>query len=194
MDPSKQGPSIPTALAVPDMRLNELLIQRNSAQQALEQKLKDFGPEHAEVLKTKAALEINAKQIAEAVEGILSGLEIKIEQDRAGVRKVEEEVQAAQKIESDKAEKTRPYYVAKRELDEAVAWRKVLQTKLAAENIDVQLPKSPVDIVERATPGLTRVRPNKPLNIALGAMAGLVLGLLTGGLTFVLCQRLSKST
>jgi uncharacterized protein involved in exopolysaccharide biosynthesis len=37
-----------------------------------------------------------------------------------------------------------------------------------------------VDIVDTAKPGLRPVRPNKPLNLAFGALAGLLLGTATG--------------
>jgi len=38
----------------------------------------------------------------------------------------------------------------------------------------------PVEIVDMAVPGLRPVRPNKPLNIALGILAGMLLGLVAG--------------
>ena len=38
----------------------------------------------------------------------------------------------------------------------------------------------PTDIVDRAVPGLRPVRPNKPLNIALGIIGGMVLALAAG--------------
>ena len=54
--------------------------------------------------------------------------------------------------------------------------------KIASEQIDVSLPKSMmVEIVDTAKPGLRPVRPNKPLNIALGIIIGLVVGV---GLAF----------
>jgi capsular polysaccharide biosynthesis protein len=37
-------------------------------------------------------------------------------------------------------------------------------------------------ILERATPGQTPVRPNKPLNIFIGAVAGILLGSIAGGI------------
>ena len=37
-----------------------------------------------------------------------------------------------------------------------------------------------VEIVDRATPGLRPVRPNKPVNLAIAALAGLLLGVATG--------------
>jgi uncharacterized protein involved in exopolysaccharide biosynthesis len=39
---------------------------------------------------------------------------------------------------------------------------------------------APADIVDRAVPGLRPVRPNKPLNIALGILGGIVLALAAG--------------
>ena len=36
-----------------------------------------------------------------------------------------------------------------------------------------------VEIIDRAQPGLRPVRPNKPLNLAIGALAGMLFG--TGG-------------
>jgi len=54
--------------------------------------------------------------------------------------------------------------------------------KIDSERIDVELPKTAmVEIIDQAKPGLRPVRPNKPLNIALGIIIGLVVGV---GLAF----------
>jgi polysaccharide biosynthesis transport protein len=54
--------------------------------------------------------------------------------------------------------------------------------KIAGEQIDVALPKTMmVEIVDTAKTGMKPVRPNKPLNIALGIVIGLVVGI---GLAF----------
>jgi succinoglycan biosynthesis transport protein ExoP len=61
-------------------------------------------------------------------------------------------------------------------------FRQILNMKIAAEKIDVDLPKTTmVEIIDQATAGLRPVRPNKPLNIALGIIIGLVVGV---GLAF----------
>ena len=58
----------------------------------------------------------------------------------------------------------------------------VLDMKIASEKIDVELPKTMmVEIVDKAVPSARPVRPNKPLNIALGIIIGLVVGV---GLAF----------
>src|SRR5208283_4630542 len=61
-------------------------------------------------------------------------------------------------------------------------FRVVLEMKIASEKIDVELPKTMmVEIVDKAVPSARPVRPNKPLNIALGIIIGLVVGV---GLAF----------
>ena len=49
--------------------------------------------------------------------------------------------------------------------------------------------KSPVQIVDRAEPGKFPVKPNKTLNITLGAVAGIILGLLASGVVSLLSRR-----
>src|SRR5206468_4572828 len=77
---------------------------------------------------------------------------------------------------------SRPFYEAKRSLEELTRFRQILNMKIASEKIDVDLPKTAmVEIIDQARPGLRPVRPNKPLNIALGIIIGLVVGV---GLAF----------
>ena len=50
-----------------------------------------------------------------------------------------------------------------------------------------------VQITDRAEPGRAPVRPNKPLNIVLGAVAGIFLGLLAGGMVTLINGQTGKS-
>jgi uncharacterized protein involved in exopolysaccharide biosynthesis len=53
-----------------------------------------------------------------------------------------------------------------------------------------RVPKdSLVQITDRAQPGLVPVRPNKPLNICLGAVAGAFLGLVAGGIAALVASK-----
>lgn len=74
------------------------------------------------------------------------------------------------------------YSAAKQELETEVNLRKTLEMKIASEKNDAQHPRSVlVKVMSRAVPSLRPVRPNKPLNIALGMVIGAVLGLGIGG-------------
>ncbi len=182
MDRLTRAQALPTALPMPDARLNELLAERNLAEQKLVTFEKgDYGPLNPEVIKVKAELDTVDKQIDATVEGILNGLESHVLQDQAALSNVVAEVAKAQQADLDKAEASRPYWVEKRKLEEMVMWSRILQQKLGGETIDLNLPKTPVEIVDRAVPGIAPVRPNKPLNIALGIVVGLVVGV---GLAF----------
>jgi capsular exopolysaccharide synthesis family protein len=92
------------------------------------------------------------------------------------------EVDKAMQTDIRKATESQPYFVAKRELDEQLRFANLLQMKLLSEQTDFQLPKSGVvTIIDYAKPGLKPVRPNKLVNIALGIIIGLVVGV---GLAF----------
>jgi capsular exopolysaccharide synthesis family protein len=95
---------------------------------------------------------------------------------------LEKEVEKATTTDVTKANQARPYFEAKRALDELQRFRSILDAKIAYEKIDVELPKTMmVEVVDKAQPGKSPVRPNKPLNIALGIIIGLVVGV---GLAF----------
>jgi capsular exopolysaccharide synthesis family protein len=61
-------------------------------------------------------------------------------------------------------------------------FHRLLSTKIEAEKLDLQIPKTGmVEIIRQAEPGKYPVRPNKTLNIGLGVIVGLIVGV---GLAF----------
>ena len=172
--------TLPTA--APDPLLNSLLEQLTLSEQRLVLVNKDYGPEHAEVIKATSQVEDLTRKVKKKVEGILEGLIKRVESTHQGMVNLENEVSMALSNDIAKAEQTRPYYEKKRELDELQRFRQILSLKIASEKIDTALPKTTmVQIVDRAVEGKDPVRPNKPLNIALGIIIGLVVGI---GLAF----------
>jgi polysaccharide biosynthesis transport protein len=171
---------IPTA--APDQQLSSLLEQLIMAEQRLVTVSKEYGPEHAEVLKCKASAEDLRIKITNRVDGIMIGLEAKVTALKKYLEDLETEVATATSNDIRTAALDRPYFEAKRNLEEVQRFRSILDMKIASEQIDVALPKTMmVEIVEKARPGVRPVRPNKPLNIALGIIIGLVVGI---GLAF----------
>ena len=77
-----------------------------------------------------------------------------------------------------------PYWDKKRELSQLLDLHKSLFSKIEAEQLDAQMPQTAlVQITDTAEPGRAPVRPNKPLNIFLGAVAGGFLGLVAGAVS-----------
>jgi len=91
-----------------------------------------------------------------------------------------------------------PYWDKKRALDNRLEFHKLLAGKIEAEKLDLMIPKTfPAEIIGRAEPGNQPARPNKPLNITLGAIAGILLASIAGALAafivFQLGKRMRKS-
>lgn len=69
------------------------------------------------------------------------------------------------------------------------------RTKSQVGKLDAQIPIFPaVEIVDTAKPGLTPVRPNKPLNIVLGAGFGILLASAVGGIAALIALLIRKRT
>jgi len=180
LGPEGLAQALPTVATDPG--LSSLLEQLTVVEQRLVTLEKEYGPEHAEVLKCKAAADDLHTKIKDRVNGILLGLDARVLSMKASLDNFENEVAKATTNDVAQANRTRPYFEAKRALDELQRFRQVLDSKIAFEKIDVVLPKTMmVEIVDKAVPGLRPVRPNKPLNIVLGIIIGLVVGV---GLAF----------
>jgi polysaccharide biosynthesis transport protein len=180
LGPEGLAQAMPTA--VTDSLLNSLLEQLTVAEQRLVLMEKDYGPLNAEVIKCKAMAEDLHNKIKSRVNGIMLGLETRVLSLSNSLDNLEREVALATTNDVIRAGQTRPYFEAKRNLDELQRFRMVLDMKIASEKIDVELPKTMmVEIVDKAVPSTRPVRPNKPLNIALGIIIGLVVGV---GLAF----------
>jgi succinoglycan biosynthesis transport protein ExoP len=182
LDREKRVQALPTALPYPDTGLNDLLSTRNLAQQGLARAREDYGPAHAEVIKLTNTLAKLDMQIDERIEGIMKGMETKVQAYRATLTNIVQEVEKAKLADIEKARKSGPYFVAKQELEDLLNYQKLLQMKIAMDETDLKLPtKGAVEIINHAKPDPNPVKPNKPLNIILGIVIGLVVGV---GLAF----------
>jgi len=171
---------LPTA--TPDPLLNSLREQLTLAEQHLVTLRKDYGNSHPDVLRVDSQIEDLNKKINSRVEGIILGLTKRVDSLKEGVKKLQQELDDATTKDIARAAQTRPYFEAKRKLEEFQRFAQALSMKIAAEKIEELQPKSAmVQIMDLAQPGARPVKPNKPLNIALGIIIGLVVGV---GLAF----------
>jgi capsular exopolysaccharide synthesis family protein len=168
--------------ATMDVMLGELLQQQTLAGQSLVVSEKTYGTNHPSVISVKAQLVDLEKKITGRIDGLMSGLESRVKALREGVIQLTNQVNEAQQLDLVNARQSRPYFEAKRKLEQLQRFYQILNIKIESENIDVALPKTTmVSIVGNAKPSLRPVRPNKPLNIALGIIVGLAVGI---GLAF----------
>jgi capsular exopolysaccharide synthesis family protein len=165
-----------------DAQLGSQLDQLTLAEQRLVAVEKEYGPEHSEVLKAKGLIADLKQKINDQVKGIMTSLETKVKSTRAYRDSLIAEVENATTLNIEKANQLQPYFNAKHAYDEQLRFRQTLDYKMKQEQIDQNMPKSMmVSIMEAAVPGLRPVKPNKLLNISLGIIIGLVVGV---GLAF----------
>jgi len=176
----KLAQAIPSATV--DTLLSDLLSQLTLAEQSLVMIDKDLGVKNSEVVKIKSRVEDLHNKITNRVNGILLGLDANVDSTRQALARLEAEVNKAMTNDIVKAAQSRPYFEKKLQLAAFQNFRHLLDYKIASENTDIALPKTTmVTITDTAVPGIRPVRPNKPLNIALGIIIGLVVGV---GLAF----------
>ena len=167
---------LPTTVS--DGTLGTLLVGLNEAQQKLVLLGRDLGPDNPTVTTTKQLIDKLNQQIDERVDGIMVGLSNQVVVSKVNLDGLEKQVEEAKRKDQEKAEKSRPYYQKKQQLEELLGFRQTLFVKIAAEQIDAQLPKQGmVQIIDTAKPGDAPVRPNVTLNIVSGVVVGLVIGI-----------------
>ncbi len=180
-NPDELAQAIPTS-GVLDQLLTTLLEAETMAEQKLVSLNKEFGPAHSEVVKVAAQVEDLKAKVKDRVVGFLAGMEARTASMEQSLKELQAAVDKARDADIDTAIKTRPYWEAKRSLEEQQRLRMALMAKMFTERTDLELPKtSMVEIVDHAVPGLRPFRPNKTLNISLGVIIGLVVGI---GLAF----------
>lgn len=170
------------ATAYPDQLLSSLLDQLSQAEQRLSTLIKDYGEQHPDVQRASALLATVSAQLDDRVDAIMVALQIRVNILKAQFESFTTAVEGAKKVDIDMQRKTRPYFEAKRELDEQKNIRDTLKRRITQEEIDQAIPRSStVQIIDPAEEGMAPVKPNKTLNIVGGIVIGLIAGI---GLAF----------
>ena len=166
----------------PDSVLSTLINDLDTAEQNLLAIGKTRTPEHPDFVSAQKVVESYNLKIDERVENLMFGLQTRLASKHAYITNQITKLTQARQSDIDDAARTRPYWVAKSRLSDLQQFRSILQMKTAAMQTDMNLSQSTmVEILDRATINPSPVRPNKPLNIMLGVIIGLVVGV---GLAF----------
>jgi capsular exopolysaccharide family len=182
LDKDQLREAIQTALNQPDAKLTTLFNELDLAQQRLRSLDVNYKPGHPVYDNAVAAVDDLNKKIDEAVNGILIGLDTRLSSTKAQLEAMTQQLENSRTNYLAMSEKSRPYYAAKRRLAELQQFNNILSVKIASQSTDLKLPRtSMVIITDKATPNDDPVKPKKTLNIALGVIIGLIVGI---GLAF----------
>ncbi len=167
---------------VSDSELGALLGKLHESQETYVTKTNDYSLSNIEVVRVQSMITQLNHEIDERVVGIMAGLDSKVKATKAALDALTAKVDEAKQKDQEAATANQPYYDAQRELQQKLGMHTLLYSKLMAEQLDLSLPeKSMVQMTDPAEPGKTPVKPNKTVNIVLGLIFGLVMGV---GLAF----------
>ena len=143
----------------------------------------DYNPtNNLNVVRVQSEIDELNHQIDDRVAGIMAALDSEVKSQKAALDAFTTAVEEAKARDQAEYLRGMPYWEKKRELERAQDFHKMLAIKIETENLSREIPKTAmVQITDPATPADAPVKPNKTLNIALGLVFGLVMGI---GLAF----------
>jgi polysaccharide biosynthesis transport protein len=167
---------------VNDGALADLLGRLHEANQRIATLKVDYPPSNLNVMRVQTLIDTLNQQIDDRVTGIISGLESQVSAKKAWLDSLTKSVEDAKKKDQEESVRQEPYYTAKRDLEQLRMQHSLLYAKVEAEHLEQEIPKTQmVQVTDRAEPGKTPVKPNKTVNIVLGLVFGLIMGV---GLAF----------
>lgn len=141
-----------------------------------------LGPEHPSMSSLEKEKKTLKEQLQEELDGIMIALKQSVDRYKLVVASLESQIEEAKKKEAENTEKFRPYFTAKRKLEGLQRFLEAIRNRRLQETVDSSLPKtSIVEIYDLAEPALKQVSPKLGLNVALGVLIGLIVGV---GLAF----------
>ena len=159
-------------------RVSSLLQSLTESELRMEVLKQDYGPEHPNVRAEQASLDKLREQMDARLAGVIAGFEIEYQTAQRRVDDLQKQLDAA-KAQTMLMESAtyRPFRNAQLIEDQETKLYDALKQRLQQESVTVDLPRSPVEVVEHAEPPLFPVSPRMTLNLILGGVAGLVLGI-----------------
>ncbi|HXR03832.1 MAG TPA: polysaccharide biosynthesis tyrosine autokinase [Verrucomicrobiae bacterium] len=166
-----------------DSSLSGLLDKLNTAKQEYVVLTNDYNPtNNMNPVRVRSEIDELNHQVDDRVAGIMAALDSQVKSQKAALDAITNAVEDAKANDQAEALRGLPYWEKKRELENRRQFHSLLADKILSEKTLLEIPKTAmVTITDPATPGDAPVKPNKPVNIVLGLVFGLVMGI---GLAF----------
>ncbi len=180
LDNEKLRDVLPTVTS--DPMLSDLLGKLHATQQQYVTYTNDYAPADLHITRLQSMLAELTAEIDARVIGIMRALESEVKSKNAALQALREAVDQAKATDQQEQERGQPYWDEKRNLETLKEFNKQLAAKIESIKVDLVIPAtSLVMITDYARPGDAPVKPNKTMNIGLGLVFGLIMGI---GLAF----------
>ncbi len=166
-----------SSYVVQDQVLASIRAQLIDTEVSLKLALSSYGENHPQVKRLMAGRDELRRQLNTALEGLKKGLMADYMVSKEKFEALDAELKAAKRtdIEAER-EKYLPFERAQRNLALQRAILDALRARVAQEGIEMEVPRTPVEIVDQAEAQQRPVKPNVYLNIILSLIFGLGAG------------------
>jgi polysaccharide biosynthesis transport protein len=167
-----------SAYIVNDQALSGLRRQLLDTEVNLSLLRENYGENHPEVLRMVAARDQLQGQVDDALRGLKRGLLADYQVALAKYETISEELDQARAADiAAERERFLPFEKLEREVELQRDIFQSLRARIAQEGIELQVPRTPVDIVDRAEPITRHVSPRFAVNILVSLFLGLAAGI-----------------
>ena len=137
-----------------------------------------YGKKHPEMQGAIRVVSERRDQLNKLVTGIRRALSIDLSVAQAKVEGLEKEVtELRTQLREDRTDRLAPYNEARRDFETQSQLLDVLTSRYRQQSVESRIETRPVQIINRAEPGVRPIKPNMKLNLSLSLVVGLVLGL-----------------
>jgi len=138
----------------------------------------NYGENHPEVRRVMAARDELKQQLSATLDGMKKGLRVDYEMALQEYSALDDELERAQAVDiTSEREKVLPFERAQRNFEVQTTILDALRARVVQQGIEMEVPRTPVEIIEPAEPPLQHFSPNIVMNIALSVVLGLAAGI-----------------
>jgi len=179
LDPKQLGKALPTAYAhESDQELMELAGRLESAKQRMIEVKQSYGPEMTVYKSATKLLEDSEAAYENKVNAVMTGIRTRVNEDKGFLQIITKEVEDNTRSKNEEAQRDRPYYEAKADVEFKRRNADLLAGLLLREEAEQGQPNQNVVIIcNPARSDKIPVSPKSILIIPLGVIVGLIVGL-----------------
>lgn len=163
---------------VTDPMIASIRQQLNETEVSLRIMMDNLGAKHPDVTRLQAGLLALRQKLTEALLGLKAGLKADYEVAKAKFDALDAELQTVKTADIEaEGKRFLPFEKAQRQAELQRQILNSLQARITQEGIEVEVPRTPVEIVDPAEPDPRPVSPKLLLNIVLSLLVGLGAGI-----------------